>query len=651
MSSGFTIPNSKMWKRIQGHGREKERPAQIGNPVLLETTYDEDQLRRNPHVADAQNANYRFNAPTQQPYSLSPLDPPNYRASEVPTASSVYSRPSHDLPYEDVSPPSSPEPEQHLSTEASQPRRFRSMRDVSPMDENRGKNMDAARSNIPVLRKAPPTIQTGETQPPQKFWGGKVAPEGKVRWDEYSGEPNSAGRAGSISPGTYAKGVAPSARMPMGYQVSVSGPEKRNVSLGERVGRFGVRPPPVETAKHEPWSRATGRSQIAPPLKYQPATKPLQLPRKQLSPNTPSPTGRTADTYRTHHQGRNFTAPPATSINRDTVGADTGFVADRSPNLDTHDDPIKPTVPLKVGKNSPRSAIVSPVSPTHPTGLGIQTPITPIHPQRRQSPDTIIHEQAFTKEIPIPERIATPPQDPVVSTQQTPDKLTREPTSRFSWTTYNSSTTYQHSPPPSPPQPPLPTITPPRPRVVTEPISAASAASSILSRRRPVPQADRTPEHVLPSPPKSLGPETPGTAKITTMPSPTAYSPCSPSAASTFSTNTGTSKALPAPPTSLSAADHIAVLESQIEDLRIRRNNVYRLLNDLNNAAPPNPLITDFKRARLVEARKRGFEDELSEIKREEHDVGLKLHRAWKKREREDPGWAGSAIWVRRVTS
>ena len=62
-------------------------------------------------------------------------------------------------------------------------------------------------------------------------------------------------------------------------------------------------------------------------------------------------------------------------------------------------------------------------------------------------------------------------------------------------------------------------------------------------------------------------------------------------------------------------------------------------------------LITDFKRARLVEARKRGFEDELSEIKREEHDVGLKLHRAWKKREREDPGWAGSAIWVRRVTS
>jgi hypothetical protein len=131
------------------------------------------------------------------------------------------------------------------------------------------------------------------------------------------------------------------------------------------------------------------------------------------------------------------------------------------------------------------------------------------------------------------------------------------------------------------------------------------------------------------------------------MSSPISSSPISPT--STYSTST--EKALPLPPTSLSAASHIAVLESALEDLRIRRNNVYRLLNDLNKAAPPNPLVTDFKRARLVEQRKRSFEDELTEIKREEYDVGIKLHRAWKKREREDPNAAGSAIWVRRVTS
>lgn len=50
-----------MWKRFQSHGREKERPTRIGHPVLLETTYDEGQLMRNPDVADL---NYRLNAPS-----------------------------------------------------------------------------------------------------------------------------------------------------------------------------------------------------------------------------------------------------------------------------------------------------------------------------------------------------------------------------------------------------------------------------------------------------------------------------------------------------------------------------------------------------------------------------------------------------------
>jgi hypothetical protein len=53
-----------MWKRLQGHVRDKERQTQIGNPVLLETTYDEDQLRRNPNVAELKNASYKSKAPT-----------------------------------------------------------------------------------------------------------------------------------------------------------------------------------------------------------------------------------------------------------------------------------------------------------------------------------------------------------------------------------------------------------------------------------------------------------------------------------------------------------------------------------------------------------------------------------------------------------
>jgi hypothetical protein len=55
-----------MWKRLQGHVREKEKHAQIGNPVLVETTYDQDLVERKPNVTDLQDSG-------QQNYVLPPL--------------------------------------------------------------------------------------------------------------------------------------------------------------------------------------------------------------------------------------------------------------------------------------------------------------------------------------------------------------------------------------------------------------------------------------------------------------------------------------------------------------------------------------------------------------------------------------------------
>ncbi|KAF2116171.1 hypothetical protein BDV96DRAFT_44614 [Lophiotrema nucula] len=75
-------------------------------------------------------------------------------------------------------------------------------------------------------------------------------------------------------------------------------------------------------------------------------------------------------------------------------------------------------------------------------------------------------------------------------------------------------------------------------------------------------------------------------------------------------------------------------LGAQLDDLRSRRFNVQHLLSDLNRQEPADPLINDFKRMRLVEQRKKEFEDELAAIVKEEHDVELKLHRA-EKREQE----------------
>ncbi|KAI1586638.1 hypothetical protein PtrEW13061_007485 [Pyrenophora tritici-repentis] len=621
-----------MWKRLQGHVREKERPSPVGHPVLVETTYDEDQLRRNRHVTDAQNgSNNDYAFPPLPSYQLSPQYTLNYLSAEAQSAS-IYSQPSpnpysYDSPtapsystYDDISPPSSPEPDREYSSSSNAPRRFRSMRDVSPMDENR-KQLEREGhvvSHIPVLRRAPSVLRNGESAvPKQKFWDVKLAPNSKVKWDEYSGEPNMAGKAASVDPGSYAKG-APT--QPMGYQVSVTAgvPEKGNTGFGARVGRFGSKriPPPVE-----PFARATGRSEIAPPLKYQPASKPVQTSRK------PVPLGQDRDNL-------NALVP---TIEYPIKLGDTRLVTSETRDVEAHNEqPIKPTVPLKVGRNSPsRNDLGSPTSPTH-QGLGISAlaysnPVieTNTAPQDHQP----LHP-AY--------RTATPPYTTAASKLRDENKYNNDPESRFSWTTYDSNQTYQQSPyqhtpspPPSPPEPPKQSQLEPQ-RIQTPPSTTKPSSTrplppttkdSILSRRRPIPQANILP----PTPPKQT---------MTAHP-----------LLSYTNTNTGLSKALPQPPTHLSALDHIQLLESQQDDLRIRRNNVYRLLRDLNNAAPPNPLLTDFKKARVAEQRKKAFEAELDQIRQEEHDVGLKLHRAWKKREREDPHSAGSALWVRRVTA
>ncbi|KAF2997678.1 hypothetical protein E8E13_006120 [Curvularia kusanoi] len=623
-----------MWKRFQGSGREKAsslpRPAQIGHPVLLETTYDEDQLMRNPNVADL---NYRLNAPTTQHHHSSSKDS---RVSNIPTVSSVYSRPSNDQyyydqpaatspsTYEDVSPPSSPELEQQSNSGI--PRRFRSMRDVSPMDENRG----VTRANS-VLRKASNAVQTGEVKPvSQKFWGGKVAPNSKVRWDEYSGEPTSskAGRTGSVNPLTYAKDNL----RPMGYQVSVSGPgsKKKATTFTDRVPFMGAKPPPNEpTQAPEPWSRATGRAEIAQPLRDD-ATQHF---------------ARKPSTRKVEGLGLDMSNVVATITNRVAAAADARPVASDPRTYDAHNEPIKPVAPLRVGKKSPTYGLTSPTTPMN-HGLGITnthsypSPVTPPNEKISQSSGVTADNLSEISEAESWERSVTPKQSTIWNkpAEPTPEQDKNVPDSRFSWTTYNTTTTYQHSPPPSPPQPmpSLENVT--RARVATD--------SSVLNRRRPIPQADKIPEV-----PPARKPVPAARSPVATRTRPAALpTPTSPKAESTFSTaTTGTHKALPQPPTTRAATDHVSLLESQVEDLRVRRSNVYKVLKDLNAAAPSNPMLTDFKTARLMEQKKKALEEELAEIKIEEHDIGLKLHRAMRKRELDDPN-SGSALWIRRVT-
>ena len=146
----------------------------------------------------------------------------------------------------------------------------------------------------------------------------------------------------------------------MGYHVSVTG--------GERTNRAG-KPSLIDTTlgkPREPWKGASGRAQIVQPFKHQAATKsPVLFRKTEPSPAPESPKD----------------APNLHVTTVDSAPADTEPVADTREQFDTHEDPIKPTVPLKVGRNSPPRSIASPSSPNYPANLGLTSP-TPQSTQR-----------------------------------------------------------------------------------------------------------------------------------------------------------------------------------------------------------------------------------------------------------------------------
>jgi uncharacterized coiled-coil DUF342 family protein len=118
----------------------------------------------------------------------------------------------------------------------------------------------------------------------------------------------------------------------------------------------------------------------------------------------------------------------------------------------------------------------------------------------------------------------------------------------------------------------------------------------------------------------------------------------------TTTTTTGGGKALPPTPQQLESQDHVGQLNAQLDDLRNQRRNLERVLRDLEAPEATNPLKTSFRAEREREKRITAIKNELNEIYMLEHDIGLKLHRANKKREREE-GYEGfTTLWVRRVT-
>jgi hypothetical protein len=113
------------------------------------------------------------------------------------------------------------------------------------------------------------------------------------------------------------------------------------------------------------------------------------------------------------------------------------------------------------------------------------------------------------------------------------------------------------------------------------------------------------------------------------------------------------SKALPPPPPEVeNVHDRIAYLNAKLESLGNRRININRSIKQMTELMPTDSLVASDAVIRKREEEKRkveGLRVELAEVQREEYELGLKLHRAYKRMDR-DAEYEPTTLWVRRVT-
>lgn len=112
-----------------------------------------------------------------------------------------------------------------------------------------------------------------------------------------------------------------------------------------------------------------------------------------------------------------------------------------------------------------------------------------------------------------------------------------------------------------------------------------------------------------------------------------------------------TSKSLPQSPPEMEANNRIEAMEAKLRDLARRRANIDTIIHELTQVIQPSSIAYDLATRSEVTKTVKSLTNELDDIKKEEHDVGLKLHRAKKKRDEEDYFCEPSGLWIKRVTS
>ncbi|OKP00779.1 hypothetical protein PENSUB_7710 [Penicillium subrubescens] len=95
----------------------------------------------------------------------------------------------------------------------------------------------------------------------------------------------------------------------------------------------------------------------------------------------------------------------------------------------------------------------------------------------------------------------------------------------------------------------------------------------------------------------------------------------------------------------------IEALEARRDELAKRRFNLETVIHELTRVIQPGSIAYDLAAKAEVKRSVQSIENEIAEIKREEHELGLKVTRAWRKLDERENHGDGSNLWVKRVTS
>ncbi|KAI5466359.1 hypothetical protein BGZ63DRAFT_329178, partial [Mariannaea sp. PMI_226] len=431
-------------------------------------------------------------------------------------------------------------------------------------------------------------------------------------------------------------------RQIFGTTTSVTGPQVHRSgnpgpTLGQRMRQF-TRGKAESIENRPPWKGASGRAPMVEPVRDDLDAAPLSIQRKP-----------------TKYERRPDSASP------ETTSAAVATVRRLMPSRSNQKlkESSKTPSPEPFSQGHASNAYPSPPYNDSPINTQSQAPIPPPHAARsaalplRQFPDP---DKAIRRK-PSPSTFA-------------PAHIPQNSTSSSKYSVYTDQSVATYAPPhlsaaspislfsPTDPwvQPPsrfsvttCNTVVPDSPLLVDEdapPLpTAPQQISSVMDRSRPVYGGERA------QTPLSSDPI------VISMKSSVAASPKPEADKSTMDISVSQSsvaKALPpVPPEKLSAGDRVAWLNARLESLAHRRININRSIKQMTELMPTDSLMssTEVLRKREIEKQKvDGLKEELSEIQREEYDLGLKLYRANKRLEKESD-FEGSSLWVTRATT